>query len=229
MILREHRYLFTPPARVLDVAPAPSVRRFMVERIGKGYVGTDMFMSAGVSVRSDLTGLCFATHTFDAIVCYHVLEHIPDDARAIAELARVLKPGGLALVQVPRRSGRPTDEDPEASVEERIRRFGQDDHVRFYGDDFEERLRKGGLAPTVVRPAGELAEADVERLGLDRSEEIWICRSLSGMYTPLQGGNVYRPSRRLGLGGRRAMRRLARVPIRALRRVRRRLDLRRSA
>ena len=61
-------------------------------------------------------------------------------------MARALAPGGVAVVQVPRLKGVPTEEDPEAPVDERLRRFGQRDHVRYYGDDFEDRLRAAGLA-----------------------------------------------------------------------------------
>jgi SAM-dependent methyltransferase len=175
LMLRERGALFGTGTRVLDVAPAGVVRRFLLERVGRRYVGTDMFMSGGVSARSDLTRAPFASQAFDVIVCYHVLEHIPDDHAAIVELARVLHRDGVAFIQVPRRPGTQTDEDPSAPVEERISRFGQDDHVRFYGDDFEERLLAGGLVPTVLRPAEALPERDVTRFGLVRNEEVWVC------------------------------------------------------
>jgi SAM-dependent methyltransferase len=175
-LLRRHDLLFMPPARVLDVAPSEAVRRFLQARLGPRYVGTDLFMER-VSARADLTRLPFGDASFDAIVCYHVLEHIPADALAIAELARVLKPGGLVFIQVPRRAGAATDEDPSAPVEERIRRFGQDDHVRMYGSDFEDRLVAGGLIPQTLTPADRLPEDEVRRYGLARNEEVWICRS----------------------------------------------------
>ena len=51
----------------------------------------------------------FADGTFDLVLCNHVLEHIEDDQVAIKELARVLRPGGIAILQapVPRRAPRP--------------------------------------------------------------------------------------------------------------------------
>lgn len=60
-----------------------------------------MMEPARTSVLSDLTRLPFRTAAFDFIVCYHVLEHIPDDTAAMRELSRVLTAGGIALVQVP--------------------------------------------------------------------------------------------------------------------------------
>ena len=49
----------------------------------------------------DLTAMTFEDESFDAIVCNHVLEHIPDDKKAMKEFFRVLKPGGWASIQVP--------------------------------------------------------------------------------------------------------------------------------
>lgn len=176
LILRSHRYLLVSPARVLDVAPAVSTRRTLRSYVGRRYVGVDRYMTGGVEVRCDVTALPLHAAAFDLIVCYHVLEHIPDDARAIRELARVLKPGGIAIVQVPRRRGVPTDEDPSAPEEVRVTRFGQNDHVRWYGDDFEERLRVGGLVPTLIQPAAELRPEEITRFGLIPDEEVWICK-----------------------------------------------------
>jgi SAM-dependent methyltransferase len=180
MILRSHQYMFMPPARVLDVAPAAPVRNFLKPRLGPRYVGSDLFEHPRIGIRADLTSMCFDDASFDVIICYHVLEHIPADKAAIEELARVLKPGGLAIIQVPRRPGAATDEDPSAPVEERIRRFGQDDHVRMYGADFEERLRAGGLIPQTLTPAAAMSDGEVARLGLARAEEVWLCRRADG-------------------------------------------------
>lgn len=174
-LMRRHEYLFLPPARVLDVAPSQAVRNFLWPRLGDGYVTMDL-MAERVRVRADLTKLSFADDSFDVIICYHVLEHIPDDRAAIGELARVLKPGGIAFIQVPRSPDADTDEDPAAGVEERIRRFGQDDHVRQYGRDLESRLAAGGLIPRTQKPAALLSEHDIARFGLKTDEEVWICR-----------------------------------------------------
>jgi SAM-dependent methyltransferase len=177
LILRSHGYLFVPPAKVLDIAPARSVRNFLVPLVGSRYIATDLFEMPGIVLRSDLTKTGFADDSFDVIICYHVLEHIPDDGAAISELARILKPGGIAFIQVPRRPGTATDEDPSAPEDERVRRFGQSDHVRYYGDDLEQRLRANGLLPTTVRPAGEWPASQIRRFGLQQQEEIWICRA----------------------------------------------------
>ena len=89
----------------------------------------------------------------------------------------MLSPDGVSYIQVPRRFGTLTDEDPSAPVEERIRRFGQDDHVRFYGDDFERRLTRGGLFPMVVVPSMCLEDEETRRMGIGPEERVWVCRS----------------------------------------------------
>ncbi len=108
---------------------------------------------------------------FDLILCSHVLEHIPDDRGALRQLRRVLRPGGAAVIQVPLRTG-PTDED--ASVVDpaaRHRRFGQFDHVRFYGSDFTDRVRAAGFGVEAVRYAEQLGREEIERCRLDAGDE----------------------------------------------------------
>lgn len=164
---------------VLDIAPQPQVRGLLERFAGDRYVGIDLLEDRKVDAWADLTRLPFRDATFDLAVCYHVLEHIPDDSTAMRELARVLTPGGLALVQVPWRRGTPTDEDPNAPEAERIRRFGQADHVRWYGEDLLDRLRSAGLQPAVLEPRMLLDEASMSMLAVASHEPVLICRPAS--------------------------------------------------
>jgi SAM-dependent methyltransferase len=99
--------------------------------------------AAAQAVRGDAYRLPFADGTFDKVVAAEVLEHLPDDAVAMAELARVLKPGGLMAVTVPRWGP------------ERVCWALSDDyhsneggHVRIYkADQLRRRLSRAGLAP----------------------------------------------------------------------------------
>jgi ubiquinone/menaquinone biosynthesis C-methylase UbiE len=127
-------------------------------------------------VHGDITSLPFAQNMFDLLICYHVLEHIPDDRAAMRELKRVLVSTGLLLVQVPIQ-GEITDEDPlVVDPNERLRRFGQTDHVRQYGTDFGDRLTKTGFDATVDDFAAKLPRAIVTRFGLLPDELIYACR-----------------------------------------------------
>ena len=124
----------------------------------------------------DAVALPFADARFDAVFANHVLEHIEDDARALAEIRRVLKPGGFALLQVPiaQRLAR-TLEDPSARTPaERERRFGQSDHVRLYGLDYPERLASAGFS--VRRYTGHLEQgADFQaRWALNPREVLFV-------------------------------------------------------
>jgi SAM-dependent methyltransferase len=133
-----------------------------------------------VDVRASMTELPLAAGSVDLALCYHVLEHIPDDAAAMAELARVLSDGGLALVQVPWRPDRLTDEDPSAGEAERLARFGQADHVRWYGADFEARLHRAGLTWLRVTPLEVLGPDAVEAFRLSPHEAVWLVRRGAG-------------------------------------------------
>lgn len=162
---------------VLDVAPMRIVRRLIADRVDpRVYLGVDLSTHRDVSLVADVAALPAADASVDLAIAYHVLEHVGDDAAAIAELARVLRPAGVALLQVPRRPEQATDDGPLVPPETPAGRFGQGDHLRWYGWDFEQRLRAGGLEPTLVRPADVCTAATRRRLGLLGAETVWLCR-----------------------------------------------------
>jgi ubiquinone/menaquinone biosynthesis C-methylase UbiE len=117
--------------------------------------------------------------SFDAVLCNHVLEHVPDDRKALGEIFRVLKPGGWAILMVPLSSRAETDEDPTVvDPKERERRFGQDDHVRLYGQDYQARLEAAGFHVTMDHFARSLSDQDLRRYVLDANEVIPLCTKL---------------------------------------------------
>ena len=118
-------------------------------------------------------------------MCYHVLEHVPDDCTAMREIARVLSPRGIALLEVPIRMGVATEEDLLAAPEDRVRRFGQADHVRWYGDDFDDRLATAGLASVRVTPPALVGDAAVSWFHLMEHEVVWVARPGHGCATPM--------------------------------------------
>lgn len=137
------------PLRILDIAPAPILSKLLRGLPNAHYRSADLY-SELADDKVDITDMhLYPDESFDFIVCSHVLEHVPDDAKAVAELYRVLAPGGRAILMVPILTTiRETDEDPEEkSVDERWARFGQDDHVRMYAkEDFIDRLQEGGFS-----------------------------------------------------------------------------------
>ena len=168
---------------LVDIAPSRQITPQLRRLCPGGYVSLDFDPAADgrpVDLQASLTALPLPDDSVDLVVCYHVLEHVPDDRVAMAELARVLKPGGIALVQVPWKSGVDTDEDPSASPEERTRRFGQADHVRWYGRDFEERLRSSGLDVTRFTPPQVVGDDGVQLMRLAPGEAVWAVRAATG-------------------------------------------------
>ena len=142
--------------RFIDFAPSPSLSRFFRRFSQLEYRTADLF-AAGVDDQVDICDLKpYADQSADFFLCSHVLEHVPDDRKAMRELRRILKPTGLGVLVVPINFGNSEiDEDPAlVDVHERWRRFGQDDHIRSYS-------KAGWLA--------RLAEAGfvVEELGID--------------------------------------------------------------
>ena len=149
-------------------------------------------LHAPADLRLDITAMDLPDGSFDLILCSHVLEHVPDDRAAMSELCRVLSPGGLALVLTPYRPDRPTYEDPSiTSPLDRMVAFGQQDHVRIYGNDLADRLRGAGFEFDDRTP-GELFDGSaVERCDLDVDEHLFSAVGPDGCGVPARGG---RPS-----------------------------------
>jgi SAM-dependent methyltransferase len=153
-----------------DLRSNPRVRRYVTADLG----------ARGVDVRCDITHLAFPSESFDIVLCSHVLEHVPNDRQAIRELHRVLRPDGVAYIQVPYRSNTHSDEEPSVtSPTERARRFGQFDHVRVYGIDLADRLREPGFRVDELRPVRAMAEQDIVRWGL-WDDTIFRCQRVVG-------------------------------------------------
>jgi len=127
----------------------------------------------------DITNIQFPDGSFDVIYCSHVLEHIPDDSRAMRELSRVLNPDGWAILQVPIHGDKTHEGLSIVDPAERERLFGQPDHVRSYGLDFRDRLVSAGFSVTVDGFVRSFDESDILRLGLMRNESVYFCRKIN--------------------------------------------------
>ena len=178
LVLDTLRPTLGPVRTVLDVAPVASVTK-VVERIGpEAYVRVDLgYDGRLVDVTASVTDLPLADASVHLAICFHVLEHVPDDAKAMRELGRVLAPDGLAIIQVPWRPDRPTEEDLEADEEELLRRFGRRDHLRAYGSDFEAKLVEQGLAVTRINARAQFGAQACAWMGLVPKSNLWILRS----------------------------------------------------
>jgi SAM-dependent methyltransferase len=161
---------------LLHFAPEWCLRRRLSAIGGLRYVTADLDRE-DVDLQLDVTRLDLPDGAFDLVICSHVLEHVADDAAAMAELRRVTAPGGRCVVMVPLALDRErTYEDERVTTPaERDRAFLQHDHVRLYAPDIAERLRGAGFDVEVVDLHAELGE-QAQRHRLLASDLMFLCR-----------------------------------------------------
>lgn len=159
--------------KVLHVAPEQVFYQKFKDFSHWNYTTTDLH-SPLADIKADLCDLPFADHSFDLILCNHVLEHIPADKQAMKELYRVLKKGGTLIAQVPLDENREDTYENDAITDpkERSRIFGQYDHVRIYGKDYYQRLNNVGFKTKGVSFLDTLTAEEIERYALPKSERI---------------------------------------------------------
>lgn len=165
-------------ADVLHFAPEKQLaKRIMACRPAR-YVKGDLMPSREGVDKMDVSAIPYGSASFDWVLCNHVLEHVPDDAKALREIFRVLKPGGLAILQTPFASGLDkTLEDPDEinTDEKRIEFYGQEDHVRLYGRDLFDRIRAAGFALELKKHKKCLSTVDAGRFGVNPDEPLFLC------------------------------------------------------
>jgi SAM-dependent methyltransferase len=157
--------------RILHFAPEKVVMRMM--RDNPLYETADL-LQAGVTHKVDITRVPLPDASYDVVMANHVLEHIPDDAAAMRELFRLLKPGGFALLTVPVNPSRQeTYENPDVKTPaERWAHFSAHDHLRYYGLDFADRLTAAGFVVDTFR----MSPPEEVRYALLRTEWVYIAR-----------------------------------------------------
>jgi ubiquinone/menaquinone biosynthesis C-methylase UbiE len=119
------------------------------------------------------------------VFCNHVLEHIPNDQKAMEELYRILSPGGWGILQIPQDLKRETtfEDGSITDKKERAKIFGQYDHVRIYGRDYFDKLRQVGFEVTEVDLSAQLSPEEVDRYRLAQGEIIPLIRKPGGSPT----------------------------------------------
>lgn len=174
--LERHRFLLvflrtktdffdSTPKRFLHIAPEKSLGKIFASACGSGYLSADLNDPTAME-KMDITDIRHPDDSFDAIYCSHVLEHVPDDRKAMRELCRVLRPSGFAILNVPVLI-KETFEDPSiVDPVDRQRVYGHFDHVRNYGRDYKDRLVESGFEVTECHAHDLLSPEEIERHGL---------------------------------------------------------------
>lgn len=155
---------------VLHFAPERAIRAHL-SRGARSYIGCDLYPEPQ-DMKVDIEKLSFEDGSFDLIVCCHVIICV-DDRKALAELYRVLRPGGVLLLTVPVIEGWDRTFEPTTVQrgQEAFDNFGNPDCVRLYGRDLRERVEKHGFRLSELTAV----EPEVRQHGLLRGEKIFIC------------------------------------------------------
>ncbi|RZJ62763.1 MAG: class I SAM-dependent methyltransferase [Flavobacterium sp.] len=176
LYLKNETDFFSAPKKVLHFAPEQAFYKMFRNQKNLDYTTTDLY-SPLADVKADICNLPFDDNAYDLILCNHVLEHIPDDTKAMQELYRVLKPGGMGIFQIPQDLSRETtfEDNSITDPKERAAIFGQYDHVRVYGRDYFDKLRSIGFRVVEEDYTAKIIPQDVERYCLAPGEIIPIC------------------------------------------------------
>ncbi len=178
LYLKNETSFFTEAEKknVLHFAPEQAFYKLFRNQKNIAYTTTDL-LSPLADVKADICNLPFEDNAYDYIFCNHVLEHIPDDTKAMNELFRVLKPNGMAILQIPQDLNRAStfSDDTITNQKERAAIFGQYDHVRIYGRDYFDKLRSIGFKVVEEDYTAKIAPELVEKYCLAKGEIIPIC------------------------------------------------------
>ena len=177
LYLKNETNFFTDTLKVLHFAPEQAFHKRFKKLENITYTTTDL-NSPIADVKADICQLPFGDDSYDVILCNHVLEHIPDDTKAMEELHRVLKPGGWGVFQIPQDLNREKTFEDNAITDrkERARIFGQYDHVRIYGRDYFNKLRSIGFKVDEINYTETLGTNAIAKFRLASGEIIPLVR-----------------------------------------------------
>ena len=180
--------------KTLHIAPETNIQKIL-KKNSNNYICGDLYPEQYKHLHCiylDATKLSFPDNTFQLVYASHILEHIPDDIKAMQEIYRVLTKNGFLIALVPQNLEKDTYEDNSIiEPEERKKHFGQSDHVRIYGIDFTQRLKKSGfyvqiychesISTTIDKMEydNKIVLDDIyDKYNLSKSEILYICYKL---------------------------------------------------
>ena len=170
-------FTYDKKLKVLHIAPEQCFLNRFKKQKNLEYITSDI-ESPIADVKADICDLPFNDNSFDVVFCNHVLEHIPDDTKAMKELYRVMKSGGFGIFQIPQDLNRDKtfEDDSITDPKERAKIFGQYDHVRVYGRDYFDKLRTIGFNVEEVNYSKKIDSKLVSRYALMKNEILPVCR-----------------------------------------------------
>jgi len=177
LYLQNQTGFFTEKLKVLHIAPEQCFIKKFRKLKNLDYKTADL-ESPLADYKCDVQNMPFDTDVYDVVICNHVLEHVPDDKKAMTEILRILKPGGFAILQVPANFSRSEtfSDDSITDPKERTKIFGQYDHVRVYGTDYPDRLKSVGFKIEEPNYIDIMGEDVKERFSINIPDFMFACK-----------------------------------------------------
>lgn len=161
---------------LLHVAPNISEYNYVIDNFDCSlYDRLNITFAKHINLNQDLTKTSIKNNTYDLIIIWHVLEHIPNDIEAISEMYRILKPNGKLLVSVPiyPKNNPTTFEDENIPKSDYQKIHGHHDHCRSCGLDYYQRFEKLNFKTKTLH-VKDLNKNDIEKYGLSEGHTVWL-------------------------------------------------------
>lgn len=178
LYMKQRTNNFKQNVKILHIAPEKCFSEVFKRKKSIEYISADLNPHMRkVMIKMDIQDIKLPDNTFDVILCSHVLEHVPDDRKAMQELYRVLKPDGWAIIQVPiDKRLKKTFEDDSINTEKlRKKYYGQEDHLRLYGMDYIKRLQEAGFKMKIENAKKVIKEYNSSKYILPETYDIYLC------------------------------------------------------
>ncbi len=161
---------------VLHFAPENAILKKLRSMYGEQYISADI-MPGRADVVADITSLQFNDEQFEYIICNHVMEHVYEEKKAFSEIRRCLRKGGILIFTAPICWTQETYEDDiVTTADERIRCYGQEDHVRLYGKDIVGRIEKFGFDVDLLYCNKMKIKDKIQKFGFLQDDSVLLCK-----------------------------------------------------
>ena len=163
-------------ASILHFAPEHNLSRLIEDKKPIKYIRGDLYPKTSDIEKIDILSILYPDEYFDFVIANHVLEHVSDDLAALSEIRRVLKVGGYAFLQTPfSPTLSKTFSDSGIDTDfARYHAYGQEDHVRLYGNDIVERFESVGFKSHMVSHNDAIVEIEPTRHGVNVNEPFFL-------------------------------------------------------
>ena len=165
-------------ATVLHFAPERSLSQYIRRCKPAAYLRTDLARRPAVDACMNMERIPLADNSVDVLIANHVLEHVYRLDQCLREIQRVIRPGGIAILQTPFSPIlHKSFEDPGINEPlQRLHAYGQEDHVRLFGGDIEALVCAAGFESRMGRHEELLTHIDARRHGVNQQEPLFLFR-----------------------------------------------------